>query len=164
MRRHLQPGEEHRLGLLARCEACGSQVVQILKNLTGWPSCCCPSGAGRWSVSGPLWIGRLQDLQTLAALRGDPWLQEPGAISNRTKRLLERLEADPGSPATVWATDELARRLGGGGPPPLTQLVTTVRQAGFQAYPSGVMSGQLRTDAELTVLLRLCADLRSEGT
>jgi tRNA (guanine26-N2/guanine27-N2)-dimethyltransferase len=164
MRRHLQPGEEHRLGLLARCEACGSQVVQILKNLTGWPSCCCPSGAGRWSVSGPLWIGPLQDSQTLAGLRGDPWLQEPGAISNRTKRLLERLEADPGSPATVWATDELARRLGGGGPPPLNQLVTAVRQAGFQAYPSGVMAGQLRTDADLTVLLRLCADLRSEGT
>ena len=84
-------------------------------------------------MSGPLWIGPLQDLQTLAALRGDPWLQEPGAISNRTKRLLERLEADPGSPATVWATDELARRLGGGGPPPLTQLVTAVQQAGFQA-------------------------------
>ena len=106
----------------------------------------------------------LQDLQTLAALRADPWLQEPGAISNRTKRLLERLEADPGSPATVWATDELARRVGIGGPPPLNQLVTAVRRAGFQAYPSGVMAGQLRTDADLTVLLRLCAGLRSEGT
>ncbi len=115
-------------------------------------------------MSGPLWIGPLQDPQTLAALRGDPWLQEPGAISIRTQRLLGRLEADPGSPATVWATDELARRLGVGGPPPLNKLVTAVRKAGFQAYPSGVMAGQLRTDADLTVLLRLCADSRSEGT
>ena len=164
MRRHLQPGEEHRLGLLARCEACGAQVVQILKHLTGWPTCCCERGAGRWSVSGPLWIGPLQDPQTLAALRGDPWHREPGAISNQTQRLLERLEADPGSPATVWPTDELARRLGLGGPPPLNQLVTALRQAGFQAYPSGVMAGQLRTDADLTVLLKLCADLCSEGT
>ena len=164
MRRHLQPGEEHRLGLLARCDACGSQVVQILRNLSGWPTCRCASGAGRWSVSGPLWIGPLQDPQTLAALRRDPWLREPGAISNQTQRLLERLEADPGSPATVWPTDELARRVGVGGPPPLNQLVTAVRRAGFQAYPSGVMAGQLRTDADLTVLLRLCADLCSEGT
>jgi len=100
----------------------------------------------------------------LAALRRDPWLREPGAISNQTQRLLERLEADPGSPATVWPTDELARRVGIGGPPPLNQLVTAVRRAGFQAYPSGVMAGQLRTDADLTVLLRLCADLCSEGT
>jgi tRNA (guanine26-N2/guanine27-N2)-dimethyltransferase len=45
----------------------------------------------------------------------------------------------------------------------LNQLVTAVRQAGFQAYPSGVMAGQVRTDADLTVLLRLCADLRAEG-
>ena len=164
MRRHLQPGEEHRLGLLARCDACGSQVVQILRNLSGWPTCRCASGAGRWSVSGPLWIGPLQDPQTLAALRRDPWLREPGAISKQTQRLLERLEADPGSPATVWPTDELARRVGVGGPPPLNQLVTAVRRAGFQAYPSGVMAGQVRTDADLTVLLRLCADLCSEGT
>lgn len=150
--------EEEHLGLVARCERCGDQQLQPLLRLQGWPRCHCPDGAGRWAISGPLWLGALQDPSALAALM-DP--RED--LETRTQRLIQRLQADPGVPARVWPTDELSRRLGMDGPPGVADLVETLRRAGHQAWPSAVMAGQVRTDADLPELLQLCAGLRSEG-
>ena len=163
LRRHLQPGEEHQLGLIARCERCGAQRVQPMLKLTGWPPCSCTDGQGRWSVSGPLWIGPLQDEVTIEALQTDSALKQRGQIAGSTSRLLQRLAADPGIPPTVWPTAELAKRLGGGGPPRLDDLVQALRCKGHRAYASGVMAGQVRTDALLPELLQTCSEQRGEG-
>ena len=84
-------------------------------------------------------------------------------ISSATLRLLQRLQADPGDGPIVWPTDELARRLGMGGPPALGPLVQALQAAGYRASASGVMPGQVRTDAELPELLQICTSLRVEG-
>ena len=84
-------------------------------------------------------------------------------ISPATLRLMQRLQADPGDCPTVWPTDELARRLGSGGPPALGPLVQALQAVGYRASASGVMPGQVRTDAELPQLLQICASLRGEG-
>ena len=150
--------EEVHLGLVARCERCGDQQLQAMLRLQGWPRCHCADGIGRWAISGPLWLGPLQDPQVLAELM-DPRAE----LATSTATLIQRLQADPGLPARVWPTDELSRRLGMDGPPRVADLVETLRRAGHRAWPSALMAGQVRTDADFPELLQLCAGLRSKG-
>ena len=163
LRRHVPAGDEQKLGLVARCERCGDQRVQSLLKLTGWPVCDCTAGQGRWTISGPLWIGPLQEPQLLQQLMADAQALGRQQISPVTCRLMQRLKADPGDGPTVWPTDELARRLGMGGPPALGPLVQALQAAGYRASASGVMPGQVRTDAELPQLLQICTSLQGEG-
>ncbi len=157
--RHPAAGEESHLGLLAHCHGCGDQQQQSLLRLGRWADCSCtaPSpcrarssgsgaaGAAPLAVSGPLWLGRLQHPPTVAALLdlGD---QLPATLAPASRRLLGRLRADEGEPARCWPVAEIARRLGHG-PPPLGWLVEQLRAAGWRAAASGVMPGQLRSDA-----------------
>tara|TARA_B100001287_G_C22213047_1_gene313388 strand:+ start:106 stop:441 length:336 start_codon:yes stop_codon:yes gene_type:complete len=106
-----------------------------------------------------LWIGPLQDQATLMALLADPWLVQSDAIATSSRRLLLRLVADQGIPPTVWPTAELAKRVGSSGPPPINDLVQALRQKGHQASASGLMGGQIRTDADFPDLLQTCSAL-----
>ena len=54
-----------------------------------------------------LWLGLLQDPICIEAL-----MQLTVFVAAATKRLLKRLQADPGCPARVWSTAELSKRLG----------------------------------------------------
>nr|WP_244281471.1 N2,N2-dimethylguanosine tRNA methyltransferase [Synechococcus sp. UW105] len=158
MRRRLADGEEQQLGLLARCARCGAQAVQPLLRLQGWPSCACEGTQGRWAVTGPLWLGPLQSPVVISELLEladalEHTLAKPG------RRLLQRLQADPGLPVCCWSTAELARRLQLQGPPSLHDLVGVLQASGYQACASGVMAGQLRTDAPLDSLLQVCRHL-----
>ena len=117
--------------------------------LRNWPACHCPAEQGRWAISGPLWLGPLQQVDLLEAL-----MASPVPLAPATRRLLQRLQADPGGLGHVWSTAELARRCGSG-PPSLRRLVDALRSRGHQAWPSGVMAGQVRTDADLPELLQI---------
>ena len=104
----------------------------------------------------------LQSPELLQALLDlDPLLA--GSLSPAGRRLLQRLQNDAGQPVCCWSTAELAKRLGIGGPPALAALVAALRTQGHHAQASGVMAGQLRTDAPLAVLLQQCVDLAAEG-
>jgi tRNA (guanine26-N2/guanine27-N2)-dimethyltransferase len=153
--RHPAQGEEGQLGLVAHCHGCGDQQVQSLLRLGRWRPCDCPSspaGDGpALAVSGPVWIGPLQDPPTLMgmleAADGDgAHLDRPG------RRLLERLNQDPAVTPRCWPVDRIARRLGQG-PPPLADLVAALRAEGFATAASGVMAGQLRSEAPWPVIL-----------
>ena len=149
---------EEQLGLMAYCHACGDQQVQSLLTLRQWQPCACPPGeAPPLSISGPLWIGPLQDLELLAAMAAGPYPE--GSVARPTSRLLTQLQADPASVARCWPTAEIAKRLGGG-PPPLQALLAAVRAEGWRAWPSGVMAGQIRTDAPWPLLLELAGQER----
>ena len=156
-----EPGAEERLGLLAHCHGCGDQQVQPLLTLRRWQPCACPPGAAPpLAISGPLWIGPLQDPQLLEAMAADP-LPE-GWRARATSRLLSQLQADPAPVARCWPTAAIARRLGSG-PPRLERLVAALRQEGWRAWPSGVMPGQVRSDAPWPVLLDLAGRLRGSA-
>ena len=153
--------EERQLGLLARCEVCGDQAQQALLKLQGWRACGCGLGQGRWAVTGPLWLGPLQSPAAISELLAladglDITLAPAG------RRLLQRLQADPGLPVCCWSSAELARRLHLEGPPALRDLVHGLQAEGHQASVSGVMAGQLRTDAPLDSLLQICRQLSRE--
>jgi tRNA (guanine26-N2/guanine27-N2)-dimethyltransferase len=149
LERHPASKEESQLGLVAHCHGCGDQQVQSLMRLGRWRPCECPGAASgeasALAVSGPLWIGPLQDPATLAAM-----LQEAEAdvahLERPGRRLLERLQDDPAATPRCWPVDAIARRLGQG-PPPLAALVAALTAAGFATAASGVMAGQLRTEA-----------------
>ncbi len=161
--RRPESGEERRLGLLAHCHGCGEQLVQPLLTLRQWPACACPGReAPPLAISGPLWLGPLQHPATLAAMaeleRRAVADGAPASLGRAGARLLEALRSDPGEPARCWPLAELARRLGGG-PPPLQVLVEALRADGWSACPSGVMAGQLRSDAPWPRVLELAAGI-----
>ena len=158
IRPHPTEDELSELGLLARCEVCGAQQVQPLRRLRAWSSCLCPPGSAQVLIHGPLWLGPLQKEDVLSSLSSCS-LPTAGA----TRRLLQRLLADPGVPARVWATAELARRSGLSGPLSVSRLLEALQAAGLRASASGVMGGQIRTDADLDVLLQICIAIGGEG-
>jgi tRNA (guanine26-N2/guanine27-N2)-dimethyltransferase len=158
LRRHPREGEEAALGLVAFCHGCGDQQVQSLLNLRRWLPCACsPSGLSPLSVTGPLWIGPLQHLPTLEAM-ADEAASHPLTLSRAGGALLTRLRGDRGWPARSWPHALLARQLGGV-LPPLKLLVERLRAEGFLAACSGVMPGQMRSDAPWRTILALAADL-----
>ncbi len=142
-------GEERQLGLLAHCHHCGEQQVQSLLRLRQWQVCCEPAAA--LAVSGPLWIGPLQDPATLTAIRAAT-AAEDASLCRAAARLLGSLAADAGLPARCWPLAELGRRLGGG-PPRLQALLADLHSQGWEACASGVMPGQFRTDAPWPLVL-----------
>ncbi len=162
--------DEEQLGLVALCHRCGDQQVQSLLRLRQWQPCCggTTEAAGEPSplaISGPLWIGPLQEpglLEQMAALAVEPGGNQPEAnqseVGRAALKLLAALAADPGVPARCWPTAELARRLKQG-PPRLDRLVEVLRAQGAQAWPSGVMAAQLRSDAPWPLILQTAQDL-----
>ena len=157
--RHPVVGEERRLGLLAHCHGCGDQQVQPLLTLRGWTACACVEAApsSPLAVSGPLWLGPLQDGAVLRAMQARAG-SLPGSLSPAGARLLARLANDSGWPARCWPTAAIGRCLGQG-EPPLQPLVQALRQEGFQAQASGVMDAQVRTDAPWPQVLRLAREV-----
>ena len=173
MRQRIRSGEEQQLGFVARCERCGDQAVQAMLDLQGWRPCACTDGCGRWAVSGPLWIGPIQNVSAIKGLleisdRLDAGFNaglteglsegQDQTLAPRSRRMLEGLLADPGQPACCWSTAELSRRFQLKGPPALEPLVAALRASGYGACVSGVMAGQVRTNAPLGILLRRCAE------
>ena len=173
MRQRIRSGEEQQLGFVARCERCGDQAVQAMLDLQGWRPCACTDGCGRWAVSGPLWIGPIQNVSAINGLLEISDRLDAGfnagvsaglsegrdqTLAPRSRRMLEGLLADPGQPACCWSTAELSRRFQLKGPPAIEPLVAALRASGYGACVSGVMAGQVRTNAPLGILLRRCAE------
>lgn len=165
LRRRTGCGEEQQLGLLAYCHGCGAQEVQPLLRLRHWQRCLCPvnhdqpqpQGAPPLAISGPLWIGPLQDPDQLAAMAA---LADtlPGSLGAAGARLLGQLANDSGVPPLCWPTAEIARRLSCG-PPPLAALVAALQADGWVALASGVMPAQLRSNAPWSVILQIAQRL-----
>jgi tRNA (guanine26-N2/guanine27-N2)-dimethyltransferase len=161
LRRRAAAGEEAQLGLLAHCHGCGDQQLQSLLRLRGWADCLCPrEQAPPLAVSGPLWIGPLQHPSTLEAM-GRLAEESSARLGPPAVRLLAALQADPGQPARCWPLAEIGRRLGGG-PPRLERMLEALHQRGYRATASGVMAGQIRSDAPWREMLASALALRAE--
>jgi tRNA (guanine26-N2/guanine27-N2)-dimethyltransferase len=170
LHRHPAAAEERQLGLLAHCHRCGDQQVQSLFALRQWEPCLCSSAGDAaadglrppLAVSGPLWIGPLQHPLTLEALLQDGRSAAAQSMAGPTERLLVRLAADPAGSARCWPLDLIGRQLGQG-PPPLRGLVNALRSRNHAAAISGVMPGQLRSDAPWPVILATARGLLVAG-
>ncbi|EDY37855.1 N2,N2-dimethylguanosine tRNA methyltransferase [Cyanobium sp. PCC 7001] len=158
LRRRPAQREEQQLGLLAHCHGCGEQWSQSLLQLRRWPACACAGGT--LAVSGPLWLGPLQDLPLLESMAAAEVAVVaaggPASLGLAGGRLLRALGRDAGEPARCWSSAEVGRRLGGG-PPRLEALLAALHQDGWSAGPSGVMAGSFRSDAPWPRILELAA-------
>jgi tRNA (guanine26-N2/guanine27-N2)-dimethyltransferase len=165
LERHLADGEEHRLGLVAHCHGCGDQQVQSLMRLGRWRACRCNSAQDGspppLAVSGPLWIGPLQHRAILEAMTLAGGQVGPG-FSLPSQRLLRRLLADPGETPRCWPLDVIARQLGQG-PPALAALVEDLMAKGWRSAASGVMAGQLRSEAPWPLILETARRLSASA-
>jgi tRNA (guanine26-N2/guanine27-N2)-dimethyltransferase len=158
LQRHPSPHEEGELGMLAVCHRCGDQQVQSLLTLNRWRPCFCgPAGLSALTVSGPLWIGPLQDICSLDAM-AEEGQQHAISVSPLSERLRGRLRTDRGWPACSWSPGQIAKGIAGS-QPPLPALVDGLREAGFQATANGVMPGYLRSDAPWNIILTVAGDL-----
>ena len=155
LRRRLVLGEELQLGLSAVCHRCGDQQAQSMGSLRHWESCLCSSPG--WSVSGPLWIGPLQHVPTLEGMAEESQMTPP-TLSREGALLLSRLQRDRGVPARCWPNAWIARQLQSS-QVPLKDLVARLLEGGYQASASGVMAGQLRSDAPWEVILAMAGEL-----
>jgi tRNA (guanine26-N2/guanine27-N2)-dimethyltransferase len=141
--------------MLAICHRCGDQQVQPLLHLKCWGECLCQTPG--LAISGPLWIGSLQDIPILDAMAAAAE-RFPITLGQESARLLGRLRADRASLPRCWPTTFIARHLGSS-QPPLQGLVSSLMEEGYQAGVSGVMPGQLRSDAPWSTILSLAGDL-----
>ena len=165
LRRHAAGSELAQLGLLAHCHGCGDQQVQSLLQLRQWRPCLCAPSPPPLAISGPLWIGPLQHPLTLARLQVLADANPPALAASLvpdSRRMLGRLLDDPGDLPRCWPTSSIGRRLGTGAPP-LQALVAQLQQQGFRAGISGVMPGQLRSDAPWAEILQSAARVGSGG-
>jgi len=160
LQRRADPQQDQQLGLLAHCHACGDQSQQSLLQLRQWPSCACKASdsAPPLAISGPLWLGPLQHPPTLRAMRVAAAAAPSDFVAPASRRLIERLLADPGVPARCWSSADLGRRLGGG-PPATEPLLAALRAEGYTALRSGVMDGLFRCNAPWSRVLELAAAL-----
>lgn len=152
LRERFHPDSAAWVGLLARCDRCGSQQTQSLLRLSRWQSCACENSQASLAVSGPLWLGPLQDLglcrRLLAIAEESRAEAEPATL-----RALERMAADQGLPPLCWSLGEVARRISSG-PPALAALLDRLRTSGYRAVRSAITPSQFRTDAPWQEVLR----------
>jgi tRNA (guanine26-N2/guanine27-N2)-dimethyltransferase len=157
--RRPQPREEEQLGLWAYCHRCAEQSQQSLLRLRRWPACACgDDSAAPLAISGPLWLGPLQDPLVLQELLEESQALPQQSLAPASRRLLEGLRADDGLPVSCWPLDVLAKRLGGG-PPRLDALIDGLRSEGYEAKRSGVMSAQFRCNAPFRRVVELASAL-----
>jgi tRNA (guanine26-N2/guanine27-N2)-dimethyltransferase len=147
-------GEETQLGYVAFCHVCGDQQVQTLIDLGRWAPCrCTTGGCSPLAVNGPLWIGPLQNRPTLDAMALEAALS-PVTLCKEGASLLTRLQGDRGWPAQCWPYSLVERQIGPG-VPPRKRLMARLREEGYVAVSSGVMPGQIRSDAPWSTILEL---------
>lgn len=148
----MEEASETKLGLIARCDHCGSQFAQSLIKLKQWESCLCDIDKGFLSINGPLWLGPIQSKKWLHSIEEIPdHLEIP--IQRETRKLIKKLKEDEGLPVFSWSTHEIARRLSLKAPPSNADLIKALNANGHFSCANAIMPGQLRTNAPMETLL-----------
>lgn len=121
-----------------------------------WGGTACACGKGR--LSGPYWLGPLQDAEVLVGLferAGEATLAEPAAVG----RLLARLEAEAAL-APFYIEVDQAARVTGVNPPRTRDLIAWLDEAGIRATVTHHGGKSVASDAPAEDVLDV---LRSRG-
>ena len=115
-----------------------------------------------WVVSGPMWIGQLHNSHTIDAMLKEASLAKPH-IAKTSQQLLQRLRKDTGFTPRSWPAGLIAKQLRLS-PQPLDRLVDALVKNGYRSSVSGIMAGQLRSEAPWAVILTTAAKLARGGS
>ena len=154
--KRIKKGVENNIGFISRCSNCGNQLLTSMKRLNHLTKCNCNDEERKELINGPLWLGELQDTEFLKELINIAERQEI-PISKQSNKLIRKLISDPGFPACCWSIAELAQRLSLKSQPKTHLFAKALREEGFIGITSSIMPGQIRSNAPLQEILKICS-------
>jgi tRNA (guanine26-N2/guanine27-N2)-dimethyltransferase len=184
-RDRLDPHFDRHLGFLGYCHSCGNYAPIDWKKL-GRSRCTSPSHGPEpqpWILTGPMWLGPLQDPTWLTELQTDCEALIEGLTDTAFATGRDRPSPDPQDLA-AWRTcrDLLALmiaeaslppwffRLGDIGkrgkmdPPPRDRLLALLQARGYAASPTHLDRSAIKTTASLDLCIELARELAQELT
>lgn len=162
----LDPQFGGRVGFLGYCHRCGNYAPIDWKKL-GRSRCMSPSHEPHpWTLTGPMWLGVLQDRTWLTAMKADcnglidglidrPSLDPQAAAAWQTCRdLLDLMIAEATLPPWSFGLAEIGRR-GAMDPPPRDRLLAQLEAEGYVASPTHLDRAAIKTNASLEICIQI---------
>ncbi|UCE29292.1 MAG: tRNA (guanine(10)-N(2))-dimethyltransferase [Candidatus Bathyarchaeota archaeon] len=116
----------------------------------------CPECGSRMSVAGPLWLGKLfnEDFRLLM----EKWLNRRKLKERWILKLLSTLQSETEAPLTYYVIDRVCDRFNLS-VPPLFDVISKLKNKGFQAVRTHFNSSGVRTDAPASVFTHILSSL-----
>ena len=142
-------------GYILHCFSC------MHREITHQPfrSFMCPECGGKMDYAGPLWIGRIADLEFTDAIISE---NQNTAFENNTKinKLLTLIRNEANLPATYYVIDKLGGKLNL--PSPSNQaFLKALKNEGYQAVPTHFNPRGIKTDAPALAMHNILRNLVS---
>ncbi len=135
-----------KIGYILHCWKCGRRgwidVFQI-------PEMFCECGA-EYRMYGPLWLGELHDREFVFSLDK----------SSETGKLFKRIEEEI-SAITHYEIHEVCRRLKIS-PPPISDVINALREAGYSASRTRFSGTSFKTDAKIDEIRRIISEISQQ--
>ncbi|MHA2203707.1 MAG: hypothetical protein ACW991_08460 [Candidatus Hodarchaeales archaeon] len=144
-------------GFINLCEKCKTRFISNLGEKT---SSCSVCGASNGMNVGPLYLGKIQQLDYLASMLNDGHLEKMGTKKRLMKCLPLMIEET--SIDIPWSFDipKLAKKARVP-VPPLTQVAKVLDEMGYQSCKTHYSGTSLKTDANETELCSIISSLKS---
>ena len=143
------------IGYILHCFSCFHR--ETVSGITSPLKHVCPSCGAKFSVAGPLWLGRIADKKFCSLMTREA--EERGM--RQEKRLLKMLSLVQGeaeAPVSYYAVDKICDKLNL--PiPALKKVLDKIKKEGFQAVPTHFNSRGFRTDAPASVVREIVTKL-----
>ncbi len=137
------------IGYVAHCSSCLWRAT--FSGLAPRFEAACPRCGERLDVAGPLWLGKLADVELCKRMLEEAEKREYLQTRRRASKLLELLMEEGEMPPTYYVIDQLCRRLRCS-PPPMEELVENLRGLGFKATRTHFDGKGLKTEAPIEVI------------
>lgn len=173
------------LAHVARCTRCGQTRSvpsdQLGEYVGAWDGACCGGGGGaagkateatdaagatdaaapRWQLFGPLWIGPMHDGAFVSSMAAEATARGWDDAASLLHTMVGEAEAEAGGALLYYHLGDVQRHLAAEqlAQPPLADLITLLRAAGYTASHSHIERKAIKTSASLRELTDLVREL-----
>ncbi len=116
----------------------------------------CPECGSPMDYAGPLWLGKIFDRQ-FCELMAKENMRVAFRNSGRISKLLSLAENEADAPATYYVLDKIGSKLSLP-VPAVAAVLKSLRDKGFQAFPTHFNSRGIRTDAPALIMQKILRD------
>lgn len=143
------------MGYIAYCPKCLNR--QVFTGLTPRIPIKCPECEERWDLSGPLWIGKIQDSDfILSMLNTAPKLNLN--TKNNVLKLLKKCHEEANAPPTFYDLHVICKKLKTSAPP-LDSTMNLIEEEGYQVYKTHFNPNGVKTDAPLPLIEKIILNI-----
>lgn len=118
----------------------------------------CPECGSKMSVAGPLWLGKLFDEDFRSLM--EKWSNRRKLKEKWILKLLSAIKGETEAPLTYYVIDRVCDRFNLS-VPPLFDVISRLKNKGFQATRTHFNSSGVRTDAPASVFAQIVSSLSS---